>query len=116
MQELIQQLQEKAGLTPEQAEKSIDVIKEYVKSKLPPFIAGTVDSWFAGMSGKPGEPAKPGFMQQAGDFLDDVSDKVEDWAEEAKDKAEDMYQDAKDKISATFSKDKKDDSTTGKGQ
>ncbi|RFS18999.1 hypothetical protein DVR12_25700 [Chitinophaga silvatica] len=50
MQELIQQLQEKAGLTPEQAAQAIDVIKEYVKGKLPPFIAGTVDNWFAGMA------------------------------------------------------------------
>ncbi|NSL89990.1 hypothetical protein [Chitinophaga solisilvae] len=65
MQELIQQLQAKAGLTPEQAAQSIEVIKEYVKGKLPPFIAGTVDNWFAGMS-KSDEGKKEG---QASDFL-----------------------------------------------
>lgn len=68
MQELIQQLQEKASLTPAQAIQSIDIVKEYVKSKLPPFIADTVDSWFANMSGKEGE--KGGASQQEPDFLD----------------------------------------------
>ncbi|NLR62043.1 hypothetical protein HGH93_28370 [Chitinophaga polysaccharea] len=94
MQELIQQLQEKAGLTPEQAVQSIDVIKEYVKGKLPPFIAGTVDNWFAGMSGK-AEDKKPGLMDQASDFLEDVKDKAEDWAEEAKEKVSDFFKDKK---------------------
>ncbi|ASZ10909.1 hypothetical protein KTO58_20880 [Chitinophaga pendula] len=68
MQELIQQLQEKAGLAPEQAVQSIEIVKEYVKSKLPPFIADTVDSWFANMSGKEGD--KSGAGQQEADFLD----------------------------------------------
>ena len=79
MQELIQQLQEKAGLTAEQAAQSIVVIKEFVKGKLPPFIAGTVDNWFAGMSDKT-EEKKNNLEYQAGDFLDNVKDKAEDWA------------------------------------
>jgi len=107
MQELIQQLQEKAGLTPEQAVKSVDVIKEFVKGKLPPFIAGTVDSWFANMASQ-SEAKKEGFMDQAGDFLDDMKDKVEDWAEDAKDKATHLAKDAKDKLSDIF-QDKKED-------
>jgi hypothetical protein len=78
MQELIQQLQEKAGLTAEQAAQSIIVIKEFVKGKLPPFIAGTVDNWFAGMSDKT-EEKKNSLVDQAGDFLDNVKDKAEDW-------------------------------------
>ncbi|GEP90897.1 hypothetical protein SAMN05660909_00732 [Chitinophaga terrae (ex Kim and Jung 2007)] len=61
MQELIQQLQDKAGLTAEQAAQAIDVIKEYVKGKLPPFIAGTVDNWFAGMA-KEGSQASDDFL------------------------------------------------------
>ncbi|WP_211999995.1 YtxH domain-containing protein [Chitinophaga sp. HK235] len=101
MQELIQQLQAKAGLTPEQAAQSIEVIKEYVKGKLPPFIAGTVDTWFANMSDKPGEK-KDSLMDQANDFMDNVKDKAEDW----KDKAEGWAEDAKDKITDFF-KDKK---------
>ena len=66
MQELIQQLQEKAGLTPEQASKTIDVVKEFVKSKVPPFIGDTVDKWFAGM----GSPSQPKPAEQNDDFLD----------------------------------------------
>ncbi|HVI46972.1 MAG TPA: hypothetical protein VM802_18980 [Chitinophaga sp.] len=94
MQELIQQLQAKAGLTTEQAAQSIDVIKEYVKGKLPPFIAGTVDNWFASMSDKAGAK-KEGIMEQAGDFLDNMKDKAEDWAEDAKEKVSDFFKNDK---------------------
>jgi uncharacterized protein YjbJ (UPF0337 family) len=45
MQELITKLTEKAGLTQEQAEKAIDVVKEFTKEKFP-FLAGAVDSLF----------------------------------------------------------------------
>jgi deoxyhypusine synthase len=66
MQELIQQLQEKAGLNAEQAAKAIDVMRDFVKSKVPPFIGDTVDKWFAGM----GSPAKEKEAEQNDDFLD----------------------------------------------
>jgi deoxyhypusine synthase len=66
MQELIQQLQEKAGLNAEQAAKAIDVMKDFVKSKVPPFIGDTVDKWFAGM----GSPTKEKETEQNDDFLD----------------------------------------------
>jgi nucleoid DNA-binding protein len=45
MQELIQQLVDKAGLTPDQAEKSLAVIKEYIQSQLPPMMQGMVDNF-----------------------------------------------------------------------
>ena len=45
MQELIDQLKEKAGLTPEQAAKAIDTIKDFVKEKFP-MMAGMVDNLF----------------------------------------------------------------------
>lgn len=66
MQELIQQLQEKAGLSTEQAAKAIDVMRDFVKSKVPPFIGDTVDKWFVGMGG----PAKEKEAGQNDDFLD----------------------------------------------
>jgi len=68
MQELIQQLQEKAGLNGEQAAKAIDVVREFVKSKVPPFIAETVDKWFAGMEGQEQPPKKTPPAED--DFLD----------------------------------------------
>ena len=45
MQEMVQQLMDKAGLTQEQAEKSILVIKEYIQSQLPPMMQGMVDNF-----------------------------------------------------------------------
>ena len=50
MEELINQLTEKAGITPEQAAKSIEVIKDFVKEKFP-MMAGAVDNLFGSSSG-----------------------------------------------------------------
>lgn len=63
MQELIQQLKDKAGINDEQAAKAIEAVKDFVKSKLPPMIADNVDKWFEGMAGSPTQ-------QAADDFLD----------------------------------------------
>lgn len=43
MEELITLLQEKAGISQEQAVKAIDTIKDFVKDKFP-MMAGAVDS------------------------------------------------------------------------
>lgn len=45
MHELVAQLINKAGLTQEQAEKSIVVVKEYIQSQLPPMMQGMVDNF-----------------------------------------------------------------------
>jgi hypothetical protein len=45
MEELVNQLIDKAGLNKEQAEKSIIVIKEYIQSQLPPMMQGMVDNF-----------------------------------------------------------------------
>ncbi len=47
MQELIQQLTEKAGLTPEQAQKALTTIADFVKDKFP-MLGGAVDQMFTG--------------------------------------------------------------------
>lgn len=56
MQELIQNLKDRAGLTDEQAVKAIDTVKDFVKSKLPAAIAGNVDVWFAGFGASAPKP------------------------------------------------------------
>jgi hypothetical protein len=66
MQELIQQLREKAGLSAEQATKAIEVMRDFVKSKVPPFIGDTVDKWFAGIDSS----SKGKEVEQNDDFLD----------------------------------------------
>ena len=45
MDDLIQQLKEKAGLNDEQAVKALETIKDYIQSKLPPMMSGIVDNF-----------------------------------------------------------------------
>ena len=45
MEELILELQDKAGLTEEQAHKSLETIKAYIESKLPPMMSGMMDNF-----------------------------------------------------------------------
>jgi hypothetical protein len=45
MQELIDKLKTEVGLTDEQAIKSLQVIKDYITSKLPPMMQGMVDNF-----------------------------------------------------------------------
>ncbi len=47
MEELIEQLKTKAGLTDEQAQNAIETIKDFVKEKFP-MMAGAVDQLFDG--------------------------------------------------------------------
>lgn len=47
MEELIEQLKTKAGLSDEQAAKAIETIKDFVKEKFP-MMAGAVDQLFDG--------------------------------------------------------------------
>ena len=45
MQELVDKLIEKAGISPDQAHKALETIKDYVKDKFP-MMAGAVDKLF----------------------------------------------------------------------
>ena len=46
MQELISQLKDKAGLTDEQAVKTIKIMKDYIMGNVPPMFSGFVDKFF----------------------------------------------------------------------
>ena len=48
MQELIDQLKQQAGLTEEQATKSVETITNYIKTKLPPMMHGMIDTFLGG--------------------------------------------------------------------
>lgn len=50
MEELIERLQTKAGLTPEQAVRAIETMKEYIQGQLPPMMQGMVDQFLAASS------------------------------------------------------------------
>ncbi len=54
MTELINKLVEGAGISPEQAAKSLDVIKEFIKEKFP-MLGGAVDNLLDGNSASDAE-------------------------------------------------------------
>ncbi len=47
MQELVQLLKTEAGLTDEQAIKSIQAMKKFLNGKVPPMFSGVVNKFFA---------------------------------------------------------------------
>ncbi len=47
MDDLVQQLKDRAGLTEDQALKALDTMKDYLMGKVPPMFSGFVDSFFA---------------------------------------------------------------------
>ena len=76
MQELINNLIQKVGLTPDQAAKSIETIKDFVKEKFP-MLEGAVENMFG---------------QQ-------TASNVSDFVKNASDKAEETFDNLKDKVS-----------------
>ena len=131
MQDLINRLKEKAGITETQAIASITELKDYVKEKFP-MIAGAVDNL---LNVQPSEPAAasttepaagtaateestsildrisnviPGETgQKVEDFAKSAAHKAEELAKEAGHKAEEAYDAVKDKLSGLFGGDKK---------
>ena len=115
MQELITRLTEKAGISAEQASKTIDTIKEFVKEKFP-MLGGAVDNMFAGSaSDATATSAATTPKAEEHSMLDKISDvipgqtgeKIEDFAKKAADKAEDVFDNVKDKLSGMFGSDDK---------
>ncbi len=121
MQELITRLTQQAGITPEQATKAVEAIKDFVKEKFP-MMSGAVDNLLATNAGStnptafpeaPLDPTVP--VPDNPSMLDKISDiipgatgqKVEDFTKNAAGKAEDLYDAAKDKLSGLFGGDKK---------
>ena len=128
MQDLINRLKEKAGITETLAIASITELKDYVKEKFP-MIAGAVDNL---LNVQPREAAAASATEpvaatvESASILDKISDvfpgetgqKVEDFAKsaahkaeelakEAGHKAEEAYDAVKDKLSGLFGGDKK---------
>lgn len=120
MQELINQLTAKAGITADQAVKALDTIKEFVKEKFP-MMAGAVDNLFAAQGGEqaaasaPAAPTPEEPKKEEGGMLDKISDvipgqageKVEEFVKGAADKVEDVIDNVKDKLSGLFGGDDK---------
>lgn len=109
MTELIDKLKAQAGLTPEQATQSLEVIKDFVKEKFP-MLAGAVDNIFGAQAAPVASPlheqttAAAETAKEEGGWLDKISDiipgdlgeKIEGYAKKAADTAEDAFEKAKD--------------------
>lgn len=132
MNELLQKLIKEVGLTPEQAQKSVDSVKDFIKSKIPPAFSGAIDNFLNSEAlhnakehaGEAADKAKA-FMHDAAEKADDVADVVkeklshlgaeakEELAEakeelaEAKEKAAEIADDVKEKLAEA--KDKAED-------
>ena len=114
MQELINRLTEKAGISAEQATKSIETIKDFVKEKFP-MLGGAVDNMFASASQSTATEAPKAEENKSESVMDKISDvipgqageKVEEFAKNAAHKAEEVFDNVKDKISGLFGDDKK---------
>jgi len=88
MQELIDQLKEKAGITADQATNAINAIKDYVKEKFP-MLEGAVENMFG---------QKDATADSSGSSASDLKG--------ASDKAEEALGSLKDKFSGMFSDNK----------
>lgn len=83
MQELIDHLKEKAGLSAEQAEKTIGAVKDFVKAKFP-----MLENAIENMLGKKDD-------QNAGSGSSDILHKAEDMFDSVKDKVSGLFGDKK---------------------
>ncbi|MFN8242738.1 MAG: hypothetical protein U0X40_01680 [Ferruginibacter sp.] len=119
MQELINRLTEKAGISAEQAGKAIDTIKDFVKEKFP-MLSGAVDNMFAPQAENAAaqqatQPTAEESKKDDGSIMDKISDvipgqageKVEEFAKNAAHKAEEVFDSLKDKLGGMFGGDKK---------
>jgi hypothetical protein len=62
--DLLKELKDRAGLSNDQAAKTLEILKEFVNGKVPVFLAGTVEKWFNEIEKKASDAAKED------DFLD----------------------------------------------
>jgi hypothetical protein len=107
MQELVQELISKAGLTTDQATKSIEVIKGFVKTKYP-MLGGAVDQMMGADAttattniATPVTPEAPKAAEDGGSMLDKISDVIPGAVGE---KIEDFAKGIGDKIGGIFGK------------
>ncbi len=106
MQELVQELVSKAGVSTEQATKSIEVIKGFVKTKYP-MLGGAVDQMMGteatsnAATAAPVTTEAPKAGEETGSMLDKISDVIPGAVGE---KIEDFAKGIGDKIGGIFGK------------
>lgn len=106
MQDLIQQLKDKANLTEDQAYKSLQVMRDYIHSKVPPMFSGVVDS-FLGDNFKSADGTArhdDDFLDKANEVTKETAQKIEGLAAEAKVGVEHFAKEAAERIDEWTSK------------
>ena len=119
MQELIDRLTSKAGISAEQAATSIETIKEFVKEKFP-MLGGAVDNMFAPQAENKTTQAQTeqpvtDAPKEEHSIMDKISDvipgatgeKIEAFAKNAEHKVEAVFENIKEKIGGMMGGDKK---------
>jgi hypothetical protein len=99
MQELLQQLQAKVGISEQQALVAANTTKDFIKSKVPPMFTGMVDQFFSGnfdpaTAMKAAQSQQSDFMSKAKEAAQDATEKVTDFTKEAIDKSSDFAKQA----------------------
>ncbi|MBK6818808.1 MAG: hypothetical protein IPG85_04015 [Bacteroidetes bacterium] len=89
MQELINKLISEVGLNAEQAQKTIETVMSFVKSKVPSALSGNIDAMFSGVQATVKNQA---MLTKQKIFAEATKDKLEDFAENTKEKLEDFLQ------------------------
>src|SRR6476620_4089536 len=97
MQELIQNITAKAGITEQQALVAVNTTKDFIKAKTPPMAAGMIDQFFEGKF----DPAT--IMKSVGSQQSDFMNKAKEMVQETGEKVTEFTHAAIDK-SAEFAK------------
>jgi hypothetical protein len=115
MNELIEKLMSHAGITAEQAQKSLEAIKDFVKEKFP-MLGGAVDNIFKDGETMAAAPdpleAAPAAAAGSGGWMDKISDiipgdmgeKIEAMAKKAADESAEAFDKAKDVATDAFAR------------
>ena len=112
MQELIDRITAKTGISGEQATQTVETIKDYVKEKFP-MLSGAVDNMFGAQASNASTTEAPkaeehGFMDKIKEMIPaDAGEKVEDFAKNAAQKAGAAFENVKEKIEGMMGGDKK---------
>ncbi len=93
MQELINKVMAASGITEEQAIKSVETVKGYIKEKLPENFRSQIDNLVNGGS------LTEGIKSQLNDVADDLRNKAEDVIKDIRGKTGEMADKLKDMFS-----------------
>jgi len=102
MQDLIDKLKQEAGLTEDQAKKSLNILKDYIRSKVPPMFSGIVDNFLGKGENHEDDPLAPppadDFKKKAETITNETKDKIEHIAGDAKEDVEEFAKEAVHRI------------------